>query len=634
MWITNLPAEILVDILSLTRPLDIRRCQQVCRRFRDLVVADQYLQYILELDISGYVAPSVPRLDLSYTEKIQILCRLRQRWQRNELAEPTYIRLQPQRIRTSCFVDGIFAHGYVNPAADNDHVRIIHYDQLRSINKGTGHKHWHHGDLGFDIRRFAIQPDDDLIVLLEEANQIVHQQLDDGMVISNNLVRYRLHLRTMSTNELHPATAPLAGCVPLNIDGRRNRIRHRHFQLRVYGHLVGIMFSSRVGLARSFTIIVLNWVTGSELACIKLPSVHYHTFDFLSHEYLVVPRTSPSSTGGNQKYTALGVLEVYQVPTQECQDQPPTTYYIGELVLPEIPRSQTRVAVQAQSLRSPATITPYPPAHCKRVPKIYAISDNYLLCVRVCISENILAGNSRNSSGVEGTLFVSSQVLLDEVSRKLQGSATDSKFGDPMRIPWEEWGGRTTWFETAPGHLIHGPFWLGEGLQAMIPQVISPQSHTAIPQVGLCALGFDQARIRARQAIEYDYQGQVNSSHVFKDRASGFGKKLWAFATGVFHNQLKTKRGPSTVNSPTVGSESASQVAASDKSGALKRALKFSDIAMQRCDKRFLRIPGLKLKLGAEIMMNNENIVVIAKERGGPGQEDGEAMRLLCVYSR
>lgn len=231
---------------------------------RDLVARDQFLQYILELDMCGYALPSVPRSDLGYAQKINALRELRERWKRNEPVQPSFIQFAPGRTDKTCFVDGILAYGCTNSKSPGKLTRVIHYHQLASFNKGTEHKHWRH-HLGFDVRCFTIQPSNDLIILIEEERHTTHRQLDNGNISDEKYEQYRLHLRTMSTNEPHPAVASPLAMHTLNIGGLVNSFQERCFHLVTHGHLVAILFKSGQPGARGYvrsTIIVYDWVAG------------------------------------------------------------------------------------------------------------------------------------------------------------------------------------------------------------------------------------------------------------------------------------------------------------------------------------------------------------------------------------
>lgn len=298
--LTTLPHEGLALILGLCAPPDIRRFQQaslllfpfatstnlgiqVCRRFRQLMDTDHYLRHILELDICGYVFLLVPRQDLSYAEKVHALREHRNRWHSAQL-DPVFTEFSPEHWRfrhLSCFVDGTYAYviTIAHPwalAVRKLHTKICSY-QPPSFIKGTSYKQWSHDISGYNIKGFFIQPEQDLLVLLEHVSSEELLNVQEASYYE----RYRLHLRTMSTNEPHPAALPCASSA-FDFGLTSNGAPRRRFTLNIFGKLVGLMIYSPVVTGVPSVFVVWDWVAGLTLA-VRCTKSHVDCANHLIH---------------------------------------------------------------------------------------------------------------------------------------------------------------------------------------------------------------------------------------------------------------------------------------------------------------------------------------------------------------
>lgn len=228
------------------------------------MATDQYLQYILELDICGYALPRVPRMDLSYAEKIDALREYRKKWQGIEPIHPTMVQYIPRgKTRMCCFVDGTYARICRRSSGDPYGLtRTLWVYQLPSLNRGTAYKCWSH-DLDFNAKYMGIQPAYNLLVLLEENVEAVSQiEGDDTTAIMHE--RFRLHLRSLATNKPHPVTMSSARpTLDYSIYTRQGIDRDRRFHIMICGRLVALLLDplDSNGLLTP-TIVVWNWVSG------------------------------------------------------------------------------------------------------------------------------------------------------------------------------------------------------------------------------------------------------------------------------------------------------------------------------------------------------------------------------------
>ncbi|CAE6483168.1 unnamed protein product [Rhizoctonia solani] len=269
MSLTALPSEILIKIIGLTEPIDVRSCQLVCRRLHALVASSSYLQYILELDACGYDMPPVPRSDLGYEAMVQRLREHRKGWEDPSSCKPEFFELSPQPTISTYFAGGVLACGYANDELKKtmDVMDSIHFHQLPSKNKSINYSHWHHSDFGFSVDEFAFQPEIDLLVLIEGTALAPD---DPVMGYFDNLrpsKSYRLHFRTMSTNDPHW----LAGLPTLDT-GLSGRLRERKFyENRIIISLYGRMVMLRSGADHQGVnaIVVWDWIEGKEVLLAK-----------------------------------------------------------------------------------------------------------------------------------------------------------------------------------------------------------------------------------------------------------------------------------------------------------------------------------------------------------------------------
>ncbi|CAE6535311.1 unnamed protein product [Rhizoctonia solani] len=268
MHLLALPPETIIGILERARPIDIRRSQLVCRELRKLITSSLYLQYILELDTCGYTLPPISRPDLSYEEMRNKLREHREAWQDPSSCGTDSIEISPRTRINLTLVDGVFAYGHVWSGEDIDSIQNIdeiQFHQLRSINKGTGYKSWCHCDFGFSVEAFAIQPEIDLLVLIEGTVLMQETMAGPFSSLRRTYNSYRLHFQTMSTNAPHF----LAGSTFLEtgLGGLFSRLEPLGTQLTISlnGQRIMLIGDSDCSTAER-TIGVWDWVKATEIA--------------------------------------------------------------------------------------------------------------------------------------------------------------------------------------------------------------------------------------------------------------------------------------------------------------------------------------------------------------------------------
>lgn len=251
----HLPDEMIHYTLVLLHPKDIRRCQEVCRTFYSVITTSPFLLYILALDSLGYALPSVPRPNFNAAECLELLHQHRRHWLQPHTIQPTKYELYPSTCGApSKYVGGVYLQpARVSGLAENSGVtRGLHLYQLPSKNLGVGFSQWRLGDLGVDAKDFTIDPDQNLLVLLE---------LPAAAVPSLGLCT--VHLRTMTTNESHPRALVPAMATNFTQHGGL-AVPDWSFDFKVLGQLVAILFRSRSREIASW-VVVWDWNQGIEV---------------------------------------------------------------------------------------------------------------------------------------------------------------------------------------------------------------------------------------------------------------------------------------------------------------------------------------------------------------------------------
>jgi hypothetical protein len=82
----SLSNEILIEIISNLRPLDIHACQCACRRLNEVIVSSQLIQYILRTALSGIFDPLEPGMSLP--DRLDALERWETAWREMDLSKP------------------------------------------------------------------------------------------------------------------------------------------------------------------------------------------------------------------------------------------------------------------------------------------------------------------------------------------------------------------------------------------------------------------------------------------------------------------------------------------------------------------------------------------------------------------
>lgn len=232
----------------------------MCRFLWTLIDASGELQYVLELYSLGYVLPDNPRQELTYAARLEILREHRKRWDSIMDTKPTRYTLHPPATgRTSSyhFYGGVYALGWPLSPGSGPARRLDLY-QLPSVNKGIEYRHWSHPDVGADIYDLTMEPDLDLLVLLElgESLPIIGAAQDS----LNTTQHFNIYLRSLESCAPHSDAAhPIINHSVTSFGGA---LWVFHFQ--VVGRYLAVLFlQNQRGENSTYQLVVWDWTTGN-----------------------------------------------------------------------------------------------------------------------------------------------------------------------------------------------------------------------------------------------------------------------------------------------------------------------------------------------------------------------------------
>ncbi|KAG8796038.1 hypothetical protein FRC12_005828 [Ceratobasidium sp. 428] len=286
----TLPADVLLNIFSVSTPASIRVCRHVCRTFKQLISTTDHLQYLLALDTCGYVEPLCPRTDLSYAQKKQILFDHWNRWYNpssDELVTSHELPTGKGRVEASAKGTTIWS-----PEGTMGYM----FFQNPSNNRGVGLKKWNFrpDSYGYSI---AINPELNLLAVLDE--------------------QYTIRLLTATTLERHPKSPMLP--IVFNHDGANTFGTTWGDGIELFGSLIVGVFAMDQRVMIS-TLVIWNWATGQEVMRLLVKTSRHNQrrlnriFDFVSEDTLVVCRRFDPTEALAQSLpgNTFGLLDIYK----------------------------------------------------------------------------------------------------------------------------------------------------------------------------------------------------------------------------------------------------------------------------------------------------------------------------------
>ncbi|KAI6021043.1 hypothetical protein EDC04DRAFT_3068226 [Pisolithus marmoratus] len=188
----NLPPELWTAIFLQTDGRTILRCCAVCHRFNDIIQASVELQYQIELTLDGMI--DGPPSSLTVGDRLTRLRALRQSWAMLQWTSKITVPM-PGPCHAYELVGGVFCKIYhsARHRFSSRHFTAAWLPSVLDPQSSTLVR----GDVGLPTRDFAVDPSQDLIIYFRGDDAEALPPLVAPGVLE-------LHVRTLSTNEVHP----------------------------------------------------------------------------------------------------------------------------------------------------------------------------------------------------------------------------------------------------------------------------------------------------------------------------------------------------------------------------------------------------------------------------------------------
>ncbi|KAG9127747.1 hypothetical protein FRC07_010035 [Ceratobasidium sp. 392] len=501
--LVQLPEEFLVHVLCWANPIDIQSCRQVCSLLRKLVDSSAELQYLIELHSLGYVPPTHPRSNLTYPEAIELLHTHKSRWNSiHTIKSRRYLLQSVDSGYTSTydFYGGVYARGSTPNSLSNATRRLELY-QLPSVNRGTEFKQWTHHDVGVDTRDFAMEPDYDLLVLLELADQTSIRDAEQG---TPNVTQYfNLNLRSLQTCAPHPDAAK-----PIIRHSLRSFARTTwSFYFQIVGRYLGVLFLiglDQPGENQTCQLGVWDWTTGNPVTHVDIVAGDSKAFSFVSDHLIVIPRRATGTT----QQEKLGTLELYTFDDPPAgSSQSPPARHIASLQLPAVPENMISTMLSCRSDPAPSPSTQAAMWNRRR-PRLFELAPtNRVLCLRVQMTA---VDQSQYLMHCDGTLFVPFANMLNAVAH-LYGQS------EPIDIVWEIWGHGTSWLDTGDFYMGNECYVFGQRTVSTTINAQDEDEEDSPRTRSLVVLDFDPVRLSKRSGLFYPGGGNLFTTRLDDD---------------------------------------------------------------------------------------------------------------------
>ncbi|KIJ46456.1 hypothetical protein M422DRAFT_250048 [Sphaerobolus stellatus SS14] len=262
MVITELPEDVLSDILGQLPYEDVCSCRLACRLFNALVNGTPSIQYNSELDKAGFVDTGACS-DLCLVDRLKELRAVQKNWATLSF-RGRYIVPEITGTIAWDLVGGILAY-LCRSLDDRNGLSFI---QLRSTAQDCREPRiWTHEDIGLaNLRDFTIYPAQDLVVLVS---------------MTQPTRKTDIHFLSINTGKSHPeAQQPMVWCEPDERNG------YDHLVIRVFGEFAGILFGNWVGREQLF---IWNWKSGVLVSFLESPEhIIFGSFGFLTKRHFIV----------------------------------------------------------------------------------------------------------------------------------------------------------------------------------------------------------------------------------------------------------------------------------------------------------------------------------------------------------
>ncbi|KAF9473961.1 hypothetical protein BDN70DRAFT_885353 [Pholiota conissans] len=408
----NLPRELQIEVLAHLDAVSLTRCAMTCKSIYNIFRESSLLQYIIQLHFDGVITTDVSR-NSSYSELIDGLLRRRRAWLSlgwDRYNTPSHV--MQQQCKAYEFIGGVFGN------TDGSGLEIV---WLPGMTMGAEKKIVKRPSTGVSIRDFTMDPAQDVIALLEA---------DLGPPTLAEPRTYHIHIRTISTNSVHPraGAASLSFVLELAHSPVNYIIRaHLEFARDIFVAVLHLHFD---GIGRKIRVLIWDWTTSelrvdSAVAFDPFLTTPNFEFSLLNRDFCMT--TSLEGSGSIRLYKFVGPSAL-NVPVA----------HVATLHLPPT-ASHTKIA-RIATYAGPIE------AHSPQYASL-AVNDDDRLHVFMPMYNDYSEAN----------LFVPQRVLM-KYARRDQGEDLT-----PLDVPWEEWGPRRTrMFYPAPfdsegwSNYVHG----------------------------------------------------------------------------------------------------------------------------------------------------------------------------------
>ncbi|EJD39961.1 hypothetical protein AURDEDRAFT_187184 [Auricularia subglabra TFB-10046 SS5] len=436
-----LPEELLTHILAQLDHTSLLRCSQTCSVIRGHIRASLLLSYKLELARDSLQA--LPESNHSTAEAMAHLDRRRRAW---ATVTPTWTACVPLDGECHAYelVGGVFGKAMSAAGSVFAASRTLAFFTFPdgSAPEGTEPHLLLREDIGLAIRDFAIDPGQDLLILVQTEHIAVAGSGSDSFVLS-------VHLRNMSRNASHPHAA-------LAVLTHTFAAAMSALVIHVAGDVIAIfgwVFSNP-------HLLIWNWRKGCLLVSFALDALvgQFDDFTLLAEDTFMLTRLAPQAS-----------LELYRFATDTAGlSPPPDPTHLLTLLLPDPASGASYFYIGAHTGPFLTTNeTAYAPLRHLQ-PFMHDFSTPRTRKKRIVVL-SISVRPARVAAGTPFTVFVHADALLNLMSERgkcypepdaaccfLTRDYQRAREAKGPTLPWAAWGpGRTRWADD-----VHQPQWL------------------------------------------------------------------------------------------------------------------------------------------------------------------------------
>ncbi|KAG8877386.1 hypothetical protein FRB97_003459 [Tulasnella sp. 331] len=413
------------------------------------------IQYILALDLAGYIdGPTSSKI--STIDRYHRLQHHEQAWRDVAWRQHNEYTID-HRSSTYELYGGVYAQGLESRDADSGAhpitrgMELIEFPSLLR-NQPEGHT-WTIPDLGVDTKDFGMDPDKNLLVLMEHvpARQVeTNLQPADNPPLSVHLLNLRDENATPHSLAQHPI---------LSYQPRIYKSMYSYW-VQVVGDMLAVLFRPgpdilgqiAVPLPAADELILWNWKTGDRIASIRFEGTAARSFNFIANDTILVPITLSGTRP---------VLCLYRLEGTPGSIEP---VMIAQYSLPTVTEDvnmTAREGVGGKKNGDEKIVEPVWPEHGP--PPFTPLPSNRIIVLSLWMVVSIpgLTRTGQVTTWEESrnyTVFVKADTLLefwkavdppkptDTQEQRQEGGDYGVRSETFVKVPWEVWGSKNTRF--------------------------------------------------------------------------------------------------------------------------------------------------------------------------------------------